>query len=394
MGLEDVFIVSIARTPIGKFGGSLKSWPAPKLGAIAIEAAVRRSGLDPSDVDEVIMGNVLQAMVGQNPARQAALLAGIPSRVPGFTVNKVCASGMKAISLAAQSIVFGENRVVVAGGMESMSMAPYALPPKWRWGVKFAFAGEKLVDIMVHDGLTDPHTGLLMGEEAEETGRKWGITREEADEFAVSSHMKAAEATEKGYFAKEIEPVRKGDDVILDRDEGIRPDTSLEKVARLKPVFRPDGTITAANASQLSDGAAALVLAHRDVVEERGLKPVARILGFASAGVEPKDFVEAPIPATQKLLKDLNMRIEDFDLYEHNEAFALASLVVARGLNIPLDRLNVFGGAVAIGHPLGDSGARIVVTLINALQIKGGRRGLATICHGGGGGQSIAIELV
>ncbi len=394
MGLEDVFIVSIARTPIGKFGGSLKSWPAPKLGAIAIEAAVRRSGLDPSDVDEVIMGNVLQAMVGQNPARQAALLAGIPSRVPGFTVNKVCASGMKAISLAAQSIVFGENRVVVAGGMESMSMAPYALPPKWRWGVKFAFAGEKLVDIMVHDGLTDPHTGLLMGEEAEETGRKWGITREEADEFAVSSHMKAAEATEKGYFAKEIEPVRKGDDVILDRDEGIRPDTSLEKVARLKPVFRPDGTITAANASQLSDGAAALVLAHRDVVEERGLKPVARILGFASAGVEPKDFVEAPIPATQKLLKDLNMSIEDFDLYEHNEAFALASLVVARGLNIPLDRLNVFGGAVAIGHPLGDSGARIVVTLINALQIKGGRRGLATICHGGGGGQSIAIELV
>ncbi len=394
MGLEDVFIVSIARTPIGKFGGSLKSWPAPKLGAIAIEAAVRRSGLDPSDVDEVIMGNVLQAMVGQNPARQAALLAGIPSRVPGFTVNKVCASGMKAISLAAQSIVFGENRVVVAGGMESMSMAPYALPPKWRWGVKFAFAGEKLVDIMVHDGLTDPHTGLLMGEEAEETGKKWGITREEADEFAVSSHMKAAEATEKGYFAKEIEPVRKGDDVILDRDEGIRPDTSLEKVARLKPVFRPDGTITAANASQLSDGAAALVLAHRDVVEERGLKPVARILGFASAGVEPKDFVEAPIPATQKLLKDLNMRIEDFDLYEHNEAFALASLVVARGLNIPLDRLNVFGGAVAIGHPLGDSGARIVVTLINALQIKGGRRGLATICHGGGGGQSIAIELV
>ncbi len=394
MGLEDVFIVSIARTPIGKFGGSLKTWPAPKLGAIAIEAAVRRSGLDPSDVDEVIMGNVLQAMVGQNPARQAAILAGIPSTVPGFTVNKVCASGMKAISLAAQSIVFGENKVVVAGGMESMSMAPYTLPSKWRWGVKFAFAGEKLVDIMVHDGLTDPHTGLLMGEEAEDTGKKWGITREEADEFAVSSHMKAAEATEKGYFAREIEPVRKGDEVILDRDEGIRPDTSLEKVARLKPVFRPDGTITAANASQLSDGAAALVLAHRDVVEERGLKPIARILGFASAGVEPKDFVEAPIPATQKLLKNLNMRIEDFDLYEHNEAFALASLVVARGLNIPLDKLNVFGGAVALGHPLGDSGARIVVTLINALQIKGGRKGLATICHGGGGGQSIAIELV
>ncbi len=394
MGLEDVFVVGIARTPIGKFGGSLKDWPAPKLGAVAIEAALRRSGLDPQDVDEVIMGNVIQALVGQNPARQAAILAGLPSEIPGFTVNKVCASGMKAISLAAQSIVFGENRVVVAGGMESMSMAPYSLPAKWRWGMRFAFAGEKLLDVMVHDGLTDPHTGLLMGEEAEETGKKWGITREEADEFAVSSHLKAADATERGYFAREIEPIKKGDEVILDRDEGIRPDTSLEKVARLKPVFRPDGIITAANASQLSDGAAALVLAHRDVVEEKGLKPIARILGFASAGVEPKDFVEAPIPATQKLLRILNMKIEDFDLYEHNEAFALASLVVAKGLNIPLEKLNVFGGAVAIGHPLGESGARIVVTLINALQVKGGRRGLATICHGGGGGQSIAVELV
>ncbi|MCD6348401.1 MAG: thiolase family protein [Candidatus Korarchaeota archaeon] len=394
MGLEDVFVVGIARTPIGKFGGSLKDWPAPKLGAVAIEAALRRSGLDPQDVDEVIMGNVIQALVGQNPARQAAILAGLPSEIPSFTVNKVCASGMKAISLAAQSIVLGENRVVVAGGMESMSMAPYSLPAKWRWGMRFAFAGEKLLDVMVHDGLTDPHTGLLMGEEAEETGKKWGITREEADEFAVSSHLKAADATERGYFAREIEPIKKGDEVVLDRDEGIRPDTSLEKVARLKPVFRPDGIITAANASQLSDGAAALVLAHRDVVEEKGLKPIARILGFASAGVEPKDFVEAPIPATQKLLRILNMKIEDFDLYEHNEAFALASLVVAKGLNIPLERLNVFGGAVAIGHPLGESGARIVVTLINALQVKGGRRGLATICHGGGGGQSIAVELV
>lgn len=394
MDLNDVFIVSIARTPIGKFGGALKDWPAPKLGAVAIESAIRRSGLDPGDVDEVIMGNVIQAMVGQNPARQASILAGIPSNVPGFTVNKVCASGMKAISLAAQSIALGENRVVVAGGMESMSMAPYALPPKWRWGVRFAFAGEKMVDIMVHDGLTDPHTGLLMGEEAEETGKKWGITREEADEFAVRSHMRAAEATEKGYFAREIEPVREGNKVVLDRDEGIRPDTSVEMIARLKPVFMPNGTITAANASQLSDGASALVLVHREVVEERGLKPIARILGFSSASLEPKDFVEAPIPATKKLLEKLSMRIDDFDLYEHNEAFALASLVVARGLGIPMERLNLFGGAVAIGHPLGNSGARILVTLINALQVRGGRKGLATICHGGGGAQSIAIELV
>ncbi len=393
-GLNDIFIVGMARTPIGKFGGSLKDWPAPKLGAIAIKAALERSGLDPQDVDEVIMGNVIQAMIGQNPARQASILAGLPVTIPGFTVNKVCASGMKAVSLAAQSIAFGENKVVVAGGMESMSMAPYSLPSKWRWGVKFAFAGEKLIDLMVHDGLVDPHTGLLMGEEAEETAKKWGISREEADDFAVSSHMKAAEATRRGYSSKEIEPVKKGDTIILDKDEGIRPDTSLEKVARLKPVFIPNGTITAANASQLSDGATALVLAHREVVEERGLRPIARILGFASAGIEPRDFIEAPIPATKKLLQRLNMKIEDFDLYEHNEAFALASLVVAKGLNIPMERLNVFGGAVAIGHPLGNSGARILVTLINALQIKGGRKGLATICHGGGGAQSMAIELV
>lgn len=394
MGLENVYIVGMARTPIGKFGGSLKDWPAPKLGAVAIASAIRRSGLDPEDIDEVIMGNALQAFIGQNPARQAGLLAGLPASVPGYTVNKVCASAMKAVSLAAQSIALGENKVIVAGGMESMSMAPYAIPSRWRWGVRFAFAGENIYDIMVHDGLTDPHTGLLMGEEAEATGEKWGIKREEADDFAVSSHLKAAEATERGYYAREIEPIKKGDEVILDRDEGIRPDTSLEKVARLKPVFKPGGTITAANASQLSDGAAALVLASRDVVEEKGLKPIARILGFASASVEPKDFVEAPIPATEKLLKMLGMSIEDFDLFEHNEAFALASLVVSKGLKIPLDKLNVFGGAVAIGHPLGASGARILVTLINALQVKGGRRGLATICHGGGGAQSMAVEIV
>ncbi len=393
-GLDDIFIVGIARTPIGKFGGSLRDWPAPKLGAVAIKAALERSGLDPQDVDEVIMGNAIQAMIGQNPARQASILAGLPATISGFTVNKVCASGMKAVSLAAQSIAFREDRVVIAGGMENMSMAPYSLPPKWRWGVRFAFAGEKLIDLMVHDGLIDPHTGLLMGKEAEETAKKWKISRREADEFAVSSHIKAAEATRKGYSSREIEPVKKGNDVVLNKDEGIRPDTSLEKVARLKPVFVPNGMVTAANASQLSDGGSALVLAHRKVVEERGLKPIARILGFASASVEPKDFIEAPIPATKKLLQRLNMKIEDFDLYEHNEAFALASLVVAKGLNIPMEKLNVFGGAVAIGHPLGDSGARILVTLINALQIKGGRKGLATICHGGGGAQSMAIELV
>lgn len=393
MDLSDVFIVSFSRTPIGKFGGALSRLTAPELGAIAIESAVRRSGLDPDDVDEVIMGNVLQAMVGQNPARQAAILAGIPKRVPGFTVNKVCASGMKAIALAAQSIALGENRVVVAGGMESMSNAPYAMHPQWRWGVRFSFAGEKLIDLMVHDGLTDPHTGLLMGEEAEETARKWGVTREECDEFALSSHMKASEATERGYFDREMERVSRGG-ISLDRDEGIRPDTSIERISKLKPVFRPDGVITAANASQLSDGAAALVLAHREVVEERGLEPVARIIGFASASVEPEDFIEAPIHSTKRLLERIGMSLDEFDIVEHNEAFALATLVVSKGLGIPLDRVNPFGGAVAMGHPLGASGARIVVTLLNALRVRGKRRGLATICHGGGGAQSMALELV
>lgn len=391
MDLSDVLIVSLSRTPIGKFGGALSRMTAPELGAVAIGSALRRSGLNASDVDEVIMGNVLQAMVGQNPARQAAILAGIPKEVPGFTVNKVCASGMKAIALAAQSIALGENRVVIAGGMESMSNAPYAIQPQWRWGVKFSFLGERIVDLMVHDGLTDPHTGLLMGEEAEETARKWRITREECDEFALSSHMKASGATERGYFKSEIEVIS---GVPLDRDEGIRPDTSIEKISKLKPAFRPDGVITAANASQLSDGAAALLLAHRDVVEERGLKPIARIIGFASASLEPRDFIEAPIHSTRKLLSRINMSLEDFDIVEHNEAFALATLVVAKGLGIPLSKINPFGGAVALGHPLGASGARIVVTLLNALRLKGLRRGLATICHGGGGAQSMALELV
>ncbi len=392
--LDEIYIVGMARTPIGKFGKSLSKFSAVDLGAIAISAALRRSGLDPSDVDEVIMGNVLQALLGQNPARQAAIKAGIPVHVPGFTVNKVCASSLKAVSLAAQSIALGENKVVVAGGMESMSNAPYAIPSAWRRGVRFSFTGEKIYDIMIHDGLTDPHTGMLMGEEAELTARKWKITREESDEFAVMSHKRAAEATKRGYFTREIEPVKKGDEIILDYDEGIRPDTSIEAVAKLKPVFRPDGIVTAANASQLSDGAAALVLASKDVVEEKGLRPLAKVMGFASASVEPQDFIEAPIFATKKLLKRLNMDINNFDLVEDNEAFALAVLVVARGLGLSLDKVNVFGGAVALGHPIGASGARILITLINALQILGKKRGLATICHGGGGAHSLAVELI
>jgi acetyl-CoA C-acetyltransferase len=283
--------------------------------------------------------------------------------------------------------------VIVAGGMESMSNAPYMLSSKWRWGVKFSYAGEKVVDLMVYDGLTDPHTGMFMGEEAELTAKKFGITREEADRFAVRSHKLASEATEKGYFRDEIVEVEV-DGVKYDKDEGIRPDTSIEKISKLKPVFRPDGIITAANASQLSDGAAALVVADEEFAKERGLKPIARIIGYSSAAVDSKDFIEAPIPSVKDLLGKLGMKISDFDLFEHNEAFSLATLAVMKALEIPEDKINVFGGAVALGHPLGASGARILVTLLNALKKRGGKRGIATICHGGGGAHSIAVELV
>jgi acetyl-CoA C-acetyltransferase len=386
-------IVGFARTPIGKFGGIFKDISAPDLASIAIKAALNRSGVSPEEVDEVIMGNVIQAGIGMNPARQAAVKAGIPWRVPGFTISKVCASGLRAVSLAASIIKLGEAKVIVAGGMESMSNAPYMLSSKWRWGVKFSYAGEKVVDLMVYDGLTDPHTGMFMGEEAELTAKKFGITREEADRFAVRSHKLASEATEKGYFRDEIVEVEV-DGVKYDKDEGIRPDTSIEKISKLKPVFRPDGIITAANASQLSDGAAALVVVDEEFAKERGLKPIARIIGYSSAAVDSKDFIEAPIPSVKDLLGKLGMKISDFDLFEHNEAFSLATLAVIKALEIPEDKINVFGGAVALGHPLGASGARILVTLLNALKKRGGKRGIATICHGGGGAHSIAVELV
>jgi len=386
-------ILGFARTPIGKFGGIFKDIPAPDLASIAIKAALERSGVSPEEVDEVIMGNAISAGVGMNPARQAAVKAGIPWRVPGFTISKVCASGLRAVSLAASVIKLGEAKVVVAGGMESMSNAPWMLGSKWRWGAKFSYPGEKIVDLMVYDGLTDPHTGMFMGEEADLTAKKFGITREEADKFAVRSHKLASEATEKGYFRDEIVEVE-ANGVKHYRDEGIRPDTSLEKISKLKPVFRPDGIVTAANASQLSDGAAALVIADEEFAERRGLRPVARIIGWNSAAVESKDFIEAPIPSVRSLLEKLKMKISDFDLVEHNEAFAVATLVVMKGLGIPEEKVNVFGGAVALGHPLGASGARILVTLLNALRKKGGTRGLATICHGGGGAHSLAVELV
>ncbi len=397
MDLRDVVILSAVRTPIGKFGGCFRDLSAVDLASLAIREAVSRAGISPSDVSEVIMGHVLQGGLGMNTARQAAIKAGIPWEVPGYTVNKVCASSLKAVSLGAASICLDENEVVVVGGMESMSNAPYFITPAWRWGVKFSFTGEKIVDLMVHDGLTDPFNGMFMGEEAEMTAKKHGITREEADQFTVRSHVRAAKATEDGHFLKEIVPVRlktRQGEMTVDKDEGIRPDTSIEKISRLRPVFRPDGIITAANASQLSDGAAALVLSSRRLARERGLKPLARILGYDSSTVESKDFIEAPIPSVKRLMEKTGMKLDEVDFFEHNEAFALATLVITKELSIPLDKVNVFGGAVALGHPLGASGARILVTLLNVLRTKGGTVGVATICHGGGGAHSLAVELM
>ncbi len=390
---ENVAILSIARTPIGKYGGVFSHLPAPRLAAEAIRGALSKADIDPEMVSEVVVGACLQGGLGGNPARLTAHLAGIPIETPAFTVNTVCSSGMKALYLASRSVLAGDCNIVVAGGMESMSNAPFMIPAKWKWGLKYSFTGEKVVDLMVHDGLTDPFTGELLAVEAERTARKHGVTREMADRYAVMSHRRAAKATNEGYFRDEIVPVEV-DGRTVERDEGIRPDTSLEKVSKLKPVFLKDGIITAANASQLSDGAAAIVVSSMACAEELGLKPIARILGFASVGLHPKNFVESPIPAVRKLLETLNMSIEDFDLYEHNEAFALATIIVASQLGIPYEKLNVHGGAIAIGHPLAASGARIVVTLINALKVRGLKRGLATLCDGGGEGHAVAVELM
>ncbi len=395
---EEAYIVSAVRTPIGKFGRSLAPLSAVELGAIVIKEAVRRAGIGPKDVEEVIMGNVLSGGLGQNPARQAAQLAGIPEEVDAFTVNKVCASGLRAVASAAQAIKAGDEDIVVAGGMESMSNAPFILPARLRWGVKLIYWNPpQLVDLLVWDGLRDPFLNMAMGEIADREAKRHKVSRREADEFAYMSHMRAAEATEKGYFKEEIVPIdveKDGVRIFLDRDEGIRPDTSIEKLSRLKPVFTKDGVTTAGNASQISDGASAVVVMSGRKVEELGVKPLAKIIGYSWGAMGEGNFIVAPVPVTRKLLKKLGMTIDDVDLVEHNEAFAVASIIVSRMLGIPFEKLNVHGGAIALGHPIGASGARILTTLIYALRRRGLKRGLATICHGGGGALSMVIELV
>ena len=394
---REVFIISYSRTPIGKFQRSLAEVEVAKLGGIVIKSAIERAGISPELVDEVIMGNVLQAGLGQNPARQAAYHAGIPAYINGYTVNKVCASGMKAVANAVSTIKAGDAEIVVAGGMENMSRAPFIVPYSVRAGVRLAYkGGPTLIDCLTHDGLISFVDGRSMAEIAEAIAKARGVTRRHADEFAYLSHMKAHEATVKGYFKDEITPVNikmNGKQVALEHDEGIRSDTTVEKLSKLPPAFEGFDIVTAGNAPPLSDGAAALLLASKEAVKQHKLEPAARILGYTWAALDYENFVEAPIPAVKKLLEKLNMRINDFDLFEHNEAFAVSSILVARGLEIPFEKLNVFGGALALGHPLGASGARIIITLINALKRNGLSRGLATICHGGGGAMAIALEL-
>ena len=391
--VQEPVIISACRTPIGKFGKSLVGVAAPKLGAVVVEEALKRARMGPNDVDEVIMGNVVSAGQGQNPARQSAIRAGIPFGVGAFTVNKVCGSGLKAVMLAAQSIKAGDSEIVVAGGMESMSNAPY-LAKGVRWGTKFGDA--RLLDAMIADGLWDAYHNYHMGITGELIAKKYGIGRREADEFALESHTKAARATASGHFAEEsvkVEIEKEGGEIVkFDRDECIRDDTTLEKLGRLKPVFKPGGVLTAGNSSQLSDGASALVVASEEAADRLGAKPLAKIVAYGTGGLEPARVMEAPIPTTKALLARARMSVEDIDLLEHNEAYSTASIAVRRALGVDPSRFNVSGGAVALGHPIGCSGARVLTTLIYGLKRKGKKTGLATLCLGGGNAVSMIVE--
>jgi acetyl-CoA C-acetyltransferase len=393
MDIKDVVILSAVRTPIGAFAGGLMDIPAVELGAVSARAAVERANLSPEDIDEVIFGCARQAGNGPNPARQVGWQAGVPESRPAFTVNKACASGMKALTLGVQSILTGENEVVLVGGVEQMSQIPYLLM-RARWG--YRLGDNTLVDAMYRDGYLCPLAEMVMGETAELLAERYAISRREQDEFAVESHRKAVAAWERGAFAAEVVPVelpgRKGETTVVEQDERIRPDTSLEKLDKLKPVFRDDGTITAGNASGIADGAAALVLASARRARTIGRQPLARIVGFASAAVHPKEMGLGPIPATHKLLELTGLSVSDFDLIELNEAFAAQVLAVERELAWNVERRNVHGGAVALGHPTGCSGARIVVTLLHALCTHDRTLGLATLCVSGGLGMAVVLE--
>ena len=391
--MRESVIVSAVRLPTGKFLGGLKDFTAPQLGAMVVREAVRRAGIDPASVDECIMGNVLSAGLGQNPARQAALGGGLDERVAAMTINKVCGSGLKAVMLAAQGIATGDIDIAVAGGQESMSGAPYLLP-RVREGLRMGDA--EIVDSMVHDGLWCAFEDCHMGMSGEVVAEKYSIARREQDCYAASSHQKAALATREGWFKDEILPVtipqKKGAPIVLDQDESVRPDSTPEVLAGLKPAFKKDGTVTAGNAPGVNDGAGAVVIMAAERAKALGVTPMARVAGQATSGLAPKLVMMTPVEAVRKVAAKIGWKLQDVDLFELNEAFSVQAVAVMRELGIDPARVNVHGGAVALGHPIGASGARILTTLLYAMQRRDAKRGIATLCLGGGNGVALAVE--
>lgn len=390
--MREVVIVSAVRTPIGAFGGKFKDFSAVALGTAAVKEALKRASVKPEMVDEVIFGNVLGAGLGQNVARQVSVHAGIPIEVPSFTVNKVCGSGLKAVALAAQAIIAGDADIIVAGGTENMSAAPYLLKNA-RWGYKMGDGSVE--DYMVKDGLTDVFNGYHMGITAENIVDQWKLTREEQDQFSVTSQNRTEAAIKAGKFKDEIVrievPQRKGDPIVIDQDEFPRFGTTMESISKLKPAFKKDGTVTAGSSSGINDAAAALVVMSKEKADELGIKPLVTIKSYASAGVDPKIMGTAPIPAVRKALGKANLKVEDLDLIELNEAFAAQALSVCKELGFDLEKTNVNGGAIALGHPIGASGARILVTLIHEMGKRDSKNGLATLCIGGGQGIAVIV---
>ncbi|EGT5619799.1 acetyl-CoA C-acetyltransferase [Clostridium perfringens] len=391
--MREVVIASAVRTALGSFGGSLKDVPAVDLGALVIKEALNKAGVKPECVDEVLMGNVIQAGLGQNPARQAAVKAGLPVEIPSMTINKVCGSGLRCVALAAQMIKAGDADVIVAGGMENMSQGPYVLRTA-RFGQRMGDG--KMVDAMVNDALTDAFNGYHMGITAENIAEQWGLTREMQDEFAANSQMKAEAAIKAGKFKDEIVPVvipqRKGDPIVFDTDEFPRFGTTAEKLAKLRPAFKKYGTVTAGNASGINDGAAALVVMSAEKAKELGVTPICKIVSYGSKGLDPSIMGYGPFYATKKALEGTGLTVADLDLIEANEAFAAQSLAVAKDLEFDMSKVNVNGGAIALGHPVGASGARILVTLLHEMMKRDAKRGLATLCIGGGMGTALIVE--
>lgn len=391
--MREVVIVGAARTPIGSFGGSLSSLSAIDLGVIAAKEAMNRAGIKPEMIDEVLIGNILAAGLGQNPARQVAINAGIPETTPAMTINKLCGSGLRTVSMAAQFIMLGDADTVLAGGIESMSNAPYVLPNS-RWGQKMGHG--EIVDSMIKDGLWDAFNDYHMGMTAENIAEQWGLTREEQDEFALNSQLKTEAAQKSGRFKDEIVPVvipqKKGDQIIVDADEYPKHGSTIEKLAKLKPAFKKDGTVTAGNASGINDGGAMLILMAKEKALELGIKPLVTIKSYASAALDPKIMGYGPVPATKKALERAGLTVDGIDLVEANEAFAAQSLAVVKDLGLDQEKVNVNGGAIALGHPIGASGARILVTLIYEMIKRDAKTGLATLCIGGGQGTAVIVE--